>query len=104
MIEGFQAVFELAPQRARGARAELRAHPPRAGRQAQRAAADRLARRPRRIARNRAGRAGLRRSADGGRIVYAPPAPRRTYLHVATGALAMDGERLEAGDGVFEDG
>jgi quercetin 2,3-dioxygenase len=34
------------------------------------------------------------------RAVFALPPQRRAYLHVARGSLAVDGERLEAGDAV----
>lgn len=32
-------------------------------------------------------------------IEYMPPSGRRSYIHVATGALRVNGERLEEGDG-----
>ncbi len=38
---------------------------------------------------------------DTGRLAYRPPTGRRTYLHVARGALALNGDRLVAGDDVF---
>jgi redox-sensitive bicupin YhaK (pirin superfamily) len=46
--------------------------------------------------------AGLFTGAE--RAVFALPPQRRAYLHVARGSLAVDGERLEAGDAVKIEG
>jgi redox-sensitive bicupin YhaK (pirin superfamily) len=38
---------------------------------------------------------------DGAALDYAPRRGRRTYLHTARGRVAVNGHRLEAGDGAF---